>query len=261
MENGTFQGQELKNEPKSNPFHVWVDTILKFIQLIVLFVTIPIAVYMFLAYETLQRDLALKNADVQRELAGIKLKKDKSIRFDIDDKISGIRVNADDKRLGLYAIDIKILMKNISDQTIIVPCLAIEIFVGRLPIARLKEHSIQVVNEPGCDVSAIARWDIVKWKLVHREISRMDEKVEVPEFANKSESHVIVNVGWGTGPADPGETLGGGLRFLLSAKPTDFLGYRIYIASKTEDGLSDGRQLSDFLTLSELTSAPPLQNQ
>ncbi len=209
---------------------------------------------MFFGYETLQRELAVQNADMQRELAGIKLSKQKTLRLDIDDSIEAIRVNPAQDTIGTYAVDVSFNLKNISEKSIRVPFHVLEIFVGRISIGFENEHLIKVVNEPGFDVSSVDGGELVKCKLLHREITKIDEEIDIPEFPGITESEVTTTDGWGVGVADSGEMLGGGVRSLISAMPTDYVAYRVGVFYETEDGETDEWHFSDFVTFIELTN-------
>jgi len=135
----------------------------------------------------------------QHFLLRIKLAKQKSIRLEVDDDITAIRTNANENPLGVYAIDIEFELKSISDQTIRVPYHVIEIYVGQLSVTLDKEHTLRIVNEPGFDVSKVDGGEVVKWKLLQREVSRIEDKIEVPTFEDDVESAVTATEGWERG--------------------------------------------------------------
>ncbi len=241
-----------EEEEQQSSLHTWIDSILKLVQLLVLLGSIPLSIFLYFKYEKLQTELSLQQLTVQREISGINLKKKKSLRIKVEDDFEALQVKNYDDGTMLFAVDLEFDLTNISDKSMIVPFHVLEIYTGNISVTEEKRLMVLVMNEPGFDVSKVEEGQVITWTLARREINRIDEETEVPKYSDKV-PEIINSGGWGAGYAAPGEEIGGGQRFLVRAKPGEYIGYILTITYKEKDDESKTYNMSDFASLKELS--------
>ncbi|MCI5207248.1 MAG: hypothetical protein D3910_00285 [Candidatus Electrothrix sp. ATG2] len=229
-----------------------LDIWLKLIQLLLAIASIPIGFYLFFRYESLQRELTIKNLETQSEIAGIKLKKDRSVCVDVQQEIKASSIQEFDDGSFAFNVQISFSIKNLSNHNVVVPYHISNIFIGEDLHGKIMPHVIYPINDPGFSHSGNLTPKGIKWNLARCEIARFSEDI-TPNLKNISVDSCSIKSGsWGTGPIEPDELIRNDYRFMVRAMPSDYIYYIIGIKYGEAKDISKDMVISDLLTFSEL---------
>lgn len=215
---------------------------LKQIELIVLVVSIPVAIYLFFRYENLQKDLAIQTLKQQQEIAEMQIAIKKSPMSQVSSSISASVVKEYSDGSALFEIHFIYSIRNVTETPNFIPYRIIKVYKGVL-VDDVSNSDFWRLNAPGETDAKSNSLGAVDWKLIHTELgagsSKTSQDIQIDQeasellFSKEKNISVVPNAG-ATGQLPPYVTFESRLKILYKGSKNDLVGFRLIAPNKAQ---------------------------
>lgn len=233
-----------------------LDIWLKIAQLFLIVSSIPISLFLYFKYESLQYALIIKNHKLQNEIASIKLTKDQTIGVDVQQEFKANPIQEFDDGTFAFNVQISFSIKNLSSYTLMVPYHTFYVFLGKELHEQTLPYVIYPISAPALNYSEKLNQN--KWNLSHCEITRSSRDISIPKSTYHN-SCPLKTGGWGVGTIRPNELIEHDYRFIVRAKPIDYISYIVEMQYGVDKNVL--KEKKEYISMSDLSTFSELQKK
>ena len=213
-----------------------IDAIYKIVQLIVLIGSILFGFYIFVRYESVQKQLTLNLLKDQSAISEIIKHKSDTPRIKCVPDLSVSESGKSSSGGHYLEIRFAFSIENISDIDISIPYYIVTAYRGKNKIELSSSSSLVLLNEPFEKVSNDIDQSVIDWKMIHSLLAYTDG-VDIDKVVGIGNFNIKKQNIYATGELRSGENTEACYRYILKSDYNDYIGFIVKIAISSENGI------------------------